>query len=82
MKTLVRSLLALTFGLFLYSPPSAFAQYGGCYMCTSTHFSDGSVLMFCDEPDPLIFGREYCFIDDDPWLYCQTFGPTCCIDPM
>jgi hypothetical protein len=81
MKGLLRCSLALLVAVTLWNAPVAEAQYDGCYVCKTIYLSDGSTLMSCVTPPPVMFGAEFCFIDDDPWLYCQTWGNSCCMDP-
>lgn len=82
MGSRIRLSLRLLVCAFVLMAPAAFAQYSGCYTCKTIFFQDGDVYMYCADPPPLVYGNEYCAIFDDPWLYCEQWGDSCCIDPI
>ena len=71
--------------LFLLLPAPAAAQgYGDCYTCNFTwNLDTGEVRMWCASSRPLERGYEECDSGEvtPGWLYCQTFGDECCLDP-
>lgn len=79
--TRFRLAICVVFCLALVTAPTATAQYSDCYVCKSVHYPDGDEYWWCAEPPTLMYGAEFCEIGDDPWLYCQTWGNECCIDP-
>lgn len=78
----LRLVLRSIFIVLLLTAPAALAQYTGCYTCKTTYYANGTVQMYCADPPPLMYGNEFCEIGDDPWVYCQTFGQSCCLDPI
>lgn len=77
----LRIALVLSVLVLGIAAPKASAQYGDCYACYHRVDPSGNEFWWCAAPPPLVFGNEFCFIGDDPWVYCQTWGNQCCIDP-
>jgi hypothetical protein len=68
----------------LAAAPTAFAQYGGCYQCRLVQYQDGSTSLYCRNTPTLVYGNVNCEVeefDTDRW-YCQSWGETCCMDPI
>lgn len=81
---LYRRAIVVMFLAALLHAPAAFAQFQNCFQCKMIIYSDGREQMYCATPPALIYGREYCAIDEigpDTW-FCQTWGDQCCNDPV
>ncbi len=84
MKRLIRRAVAVAAFAAVVFVPKASAQYENCYRCKGIVYEDGTQSMYCSTPPPLVYGSEYCEIgeiDVDRW-YCQTWGDSCCNDPL
>lgn len=81
MTTITRMFLFALFIALLWAAPSAFAV-DSCNECTSIHFNDGTNHIYCDRPDPGVWGTRNCTVWYYPeGAYCEQWGDPCCIDP-
>jgi hypothetical protein len=72
----------LTLLIAVLLAPTAFASQPACFTCKSVFYNNGEIYMFCDRPDPLQWGSDYCTVDYYPeGAYCYEWGYPCCVDP-